>query len=184
MPAKKTRQTKQSRDNHCKCFELRRSAALLKEKLIPIFGWCRVSAALQLGASFVIFFCYSAPNASIWWQILTVGKLQIFFCKCSYKVCSLMKVFRSVPTSMQQFWLHNLCFRCRAWRAFSVGFLLCLVFQNLFKDMLLYMKKTQVLCKFTLWNIALKLITQTVQSSLSLLMKKSLGCSFYTYSCY
>lgn len=123
--------------------ELRRSvAALLKEKLIPIFGWCKVSAALQLGASFVIFLFYSAPNAFIWWQILTVGKLLFFFiCKCSYKVCSLMKVFRSVPTSMQQFWLHNLCFQCRAWRAFSVGFLLCLVFQNLFKDMLLYMKK-------------------------------------------
>lgn len=59
--------------------ELRRSVApLLKEKLIPIFGWCRVSAALQLGASFIIFFFYSAPNAFIWWQILTVGKLQFF----------------------------------------------------------------------------------------------------------
>lgn len=185
MPAKKTRQTKQSRDNHCKCFELRRSAALLKEKWIPIFGAKRGFQLLCSLEPLLLSFSVTVHQMLLFGDRFSLwANYRFFFCKCSYKVCSLMKVFRSVPTSMQQFWLHNLCFRCRAWRAFSVGFLLCLVFQNLFKDMLLYMKKTQVLCKFILWNIALKLITQTVQSSLSLLMKKSLGCSFYTYSCY
>lgn len=80
MPAKKLDKQNKVETTTVNVLELRRSvAALLKEKLIPIFGWCRVSAALQLGASFVIFFFYSAPNAFIWWQILTVGKL-LFVC--------------------------------------------------------------------------------------------------------